>query len=630
VIKILNNLKIISRFHKQLIMCFVDSIALIIVLLASFSVRLGYWYFPSDDLIWLIFGTPIIALPIFIYFGLYTAVIRYIGFDALWRVSKAASLYALIWGVIGLMSGVYDLPRSVILINWVQVIFVIGGLRIIARWILYGSKLKIENSTGINVLIYGAGDAGLQLVSALKNSTQYNPVGFIDDRKEIQNHQVSGLNIFPITKIESLIVRLKVDEILIAMPSVSRSRRHSILARLEQYSVIVRILPGMSELAQGKVNIGDLRKVNIKDLLGRNIAEPNKKLLGANISNKAVMITGAGGSIGSELSRQIIFLKPKTIILYEINELALYDIENELISLNIEDVKIYPILGNINNQYRFRNVLNHFSINTVYHAAAYKHVPMVEFNNTEGIYNNIFGTLKCALASIDAKVETFVLISTDKAVRPTNTMGASKRCAELIIQALSAEQSKTIFSMVRFGNVLGSSGSVIPLFEKQIKQGGPVTVTDIDIVRYFMTIPEAVELVIQAGAMAKGGDVFVLDMGKPIRIYDLATKMIKLSGLEVLNKENPEGDIEIKFTGLRPGEKLFEELLVGKNTSKTDNDLIMRAQEHMINWDTLNSLLEKLKDSLGKSEYEKIRKLLIDIVPEFSPQSKIVDLLYKK
>ena len=625
-----DNLKKLSRANKQLIMCFVDSLALIIVLLASFSVRLGDWYFPSNDLVWLIFGAPIIAIPSFIYFGLYTAVIRYIGFDALWRVSKAASLYALIWGIIGLMSGVNDLPRSVVLINWVQAIFAIGGLRISARWILYGSKLKIENSHGLNVIIYGAGDAGLQLVSALMRSSQYNPVGFIDDSKELQNNQVSGLNIFPVEKIESLISKLKVDEILIAMPAVSRARRGLILKKLEQYPVKVRILPGMSELAQGKVSIDDLRKVNIKDLLGRNVAEPNKKLLGANITNKVVMITGAGGSIGSEISRQIIFLKPKSIILYEINELALYNIENELNSHNVKNIKIYPALGSINNQHRLRNVLNHFGVNTVYHAAAYKHVPMVEFNNTEGVYNNVFGTLKCALASIAENVETFVLISTDKAVRPTNTMGASKRCAELIVQALSVEQNSTSFSMVRFGNVLGSSGSVIPLFEKQIKQGGPITVTDINIVRYFMTIPEAVELVIQAGAMAKGGDVFVLDMGEPVRIYDLAIKMINLSGLEVLDEDNSEGDIEIKFTGLRPGEKLYEELLIGKNTSKTDNELIMRAKEDMINWEDLNSLLEQLKDSLKGGEYEIIRELLIKMVPEFSPQSQIVDLLYKK
>ena len=620
----------LSRFNKQLIMYFVDSLLLVLVLLASFSVRLGFWYFPNIDLIWLIFGAPVIGIPIFIYFGLYTAVIRYIGFDTLWRISKAASLYALIWGIVGLMSGVYDLPRSVIIINWVQSILVISGVRIAARWMLYGAKLNIDDSQSIKVLIYGAGDAGLQLVSALMRSSQYTPVGFIDDSKELHNHQVAGLNIFSVEKIGALINKLEVDEILIAMPSVSRTSRRLILQELEKYPVEVRILPGLSELAQGRVSVDDLRKVSIKDLLGRNIVNPNVKLLGANINSKVVMVTGAGGSIGSELSRQIVLLNPVAIVLYEINELALYNIENELINLNISKLKVYPVLGNINNKRRLKNVLSHFAVNTIYHAAAYKHVPMVEFNNIEGIYNNVFGTLSCALAAVDEKVETFVFISTDKAVRPTNTMGASKRCAELIIQALSTEQGDTLFSMVRFGNVLGSSGSVIPLFEKQIKEGGPVTVTDIDIVRYFMTIPEAVELVIQAGAMAEGGDVFVLDMGKPVRIYDLATNMIKLSGLQVLDDDNPNGDIEIKFTGLRPGEKLYEELLVGKNTSKTENKLIMRAQEDMIHWEALNSHLEKLKESIRKSEYEKIREILINIVPEFSPQSKIVDLMYKK
>jgi FlaA1/EpsC-like NDP-sugar epimerase len=625
-----NNLKKLSRFNKQLIMFFVDSLVLILVLLASFSVRLGYWYFPSSDLIWLIFGAPIIGIPIFRYFGLYTAVLRYIGFDALWRVLKAASLYALIWGIIGLMSEIDVLPRSVILINWVQSILAISALRILARWVLYGSKLKIENSHGINVLIYGAGDAGLQLVSALERSSQYNPVGFIDDSKDLQNHQVSGLNIFSVEKIGSLINRLKVNEILIAMPSVSRARRHSILNMLERFPVVVRILPGMSELAQGKVSIGDLRKVSIKDLLGRNVAEPNKKLLGENITNKAVLITGAGGSIGSELSRQIIFLQPSSIILYEINELALYNIENELSGLNMSGIKVYPILGSINHKQRFKNVLSFFNVDTIYHAAAYKHVPMVEFNNIEGIDNNIFGTLACAQAAVEQEVETFVLISTDKAVRPTNTMGASKRCAELILQAFSVGQLHTKFSMVRFGNVLGSSGSVIPLFENQIKEGGPITVTDRNVVRYFMTISEAVQLVIQAGVMAEGGDVFVLDMGNPVKIYDLAIKMIKLSGLQVLDDNNPEGDIEIKFTGLRPGEKLYEELLVGTNTSKTENKLILRAQEETIEWETIQPLLDKLKEALNRSEYKKIRELLIKIVPDFSPKSPIVDLQYKK
>ena len=627
----LNWLEQLSRLNKQVIMYLFDSFFLVLILLASFSMRLGYWYLPNNSLIWVIFIAPIIAIPIFVRFGLYSAVIRHIGLDFLWQVSKAASLYALMWGILALMIGVEGFPRSVILINWVMSILIISGLRISARWILYGLNFNFNNKTALNVLIYGAGDAGLQLVSALKHSSQYRPVGFIDDSKELQNHQAIGLNIFSIENIESLIDKLNVDEILIAMPSVSRSIRTKIINRFEKYPVVVRILPGVSELAQGKVDINDLRKVSIKDLLGRNIAKSNKELLGTNITNKVVMVSGAGGSIGSELSRQILNLKPNSIVLFEINELALYSIERELRSLNLHpEIAIFPILGNINDKVRIKNVLRRYAVDTIYHSAAYKHVPMVELNNIEGITNNVFGTLNLSQIAIEENVETFVLISTDKAVRPTNTMGASKRCAELILQALNVRQSKTKFSMVRFGNVLGSSGSVIPLFENQIQQGGPVTVTDINIVRYFMTIPEAVELVIQAGAMADGGDVFVLDMGSPVKIYDLAIKMIHLSGLQVLDDNNPDGDIKIKFTGLRPGEKLYEELLVGSNTSKTENDLIMRAKEDMIEDKVLSLMLSKLQEAILEENYLKIRKMLIKIVPEFTPQSSIKDLLYEK
>ena len=390
------------------------------------------------------------------------------------------------------------------------------------------------------------------------------------------------------------------------------------------------MLPGVAELAEGKVSIGDLREVSIKDLLGRDVVDANKELLGKNITNKTVVVTGAGGSIGSELCRQIVFLKPKALILYEMSELALYTIEKEISNIGIHSLDIYPVLGSVNNKARLSNVFKRFDVDTIYHAAAYKHVPMVEFNNTEGVDNNIFGTLNCAQAAIESGVETFVLISTDKAVRPTNTMGATKRSAELILQALSAKQSGTKFTMVRFGNVLGSSGSVIPLFRQQIKDGGPVTVTDENMVRYFMMIPEAVELVIQAGAMGTGGDVFVLDMGKPVRIDDLAKKMIRLSGLEVKDESNPDGDIEIKYTGLRPGEKLYEELLIGDNVSDTDNPLIMRAQEDMLAWDDLEPILNDLQIAITGCDQKKLRELLIQIVPGFKPQCEITDVLYKK
>ena len=630
----------LSRINKQLIMLLVDSMLLVSILLASFSIRLGYWYFPQDDLIWVVLGAPLIAASIFVRFGLYRAVIRYIGFKALWTVVQAVSLYALVWGVIGFMVAVDGIPRSVILINWMLSLLAIGGVRIAARFLLSNNvKFSIfnfefnvngnSNSNERRVLVYGAGDAGVQLIGALAHSDEYHPVGLIDDSKELQGQYISGLSVYSVDAIEKLIIKLKVDEILIAMPSASRAKRLAIISTLEPYPVHVRMLPGVAELAQGKVSVGDLREVSIKDLLGRDLVEANKDLLGMNITDKVVVVTGAGGSIGSELCRQIVFLEPKALILFEMSELALYTIEKELSNIGIYSLDIYPILGSVNNKARLDNVFKQFDVDTIYHAAAYKHVPMVEFNNTEGVNNNIFGTLNCARAAIDASVETFVLISTDKAVRPTNTMGATKRSAELVLQALSANQTGTKFSMVRFGNVLGSSGSVIPLFKQQIKVGGPITVTNKDIIRYFMTISEAVELVIQAGAMGTGGDVFVLDMGEPVRIHDLAVKMIHLSGLEVKDESHLDGDIEIKYTGLRAGEKLYEELLIGDNVSETDNPLIMRAQEEMLAWDELKPVLDELSGAIDSCDHEKLRKLLIQIVPDFKPQCEISDVLYE-
>jgi len=631
----------LSRINKQLVMLFADSVALVLILLASFSIRLGYWYYPESDLVWVIFGAPVVASIIFVRFGLYRAVIRYIGFKALWAIVQAVSLYALVWGAIGFMVATDGIPRSVILINWVLSLLAIGGVRIFARallsentnfkFLMFNFELNGKSQGDKKrVLVYGAGDAGVQLVSALSHSSEYNPVGFVDDLKELQGNQITGLNVYSIDAIEGVISKLRVDEVLIAMPSASRTKRLDIINILESYPVLVRMLPGVAELAEGKVSIGDLREVSIKDLLGRDTVVPNKELLSKNITNKVVVVTGAGGSIGSELCRQIVFLKPKALILYEMSELALYTIEKELSNIGMHSMDLYPILGSVNNKTRLTNVFKRFGVDTVYHAAAYKHVPMVEFNNTEGVDNNIFGTLNCAQAAIDTGVKTFVLISTDKAVRPTNTMGATKRSAELVLQALSAKQSDTKFTMVRFGNVLGSSGSVIPLFKQQIKVGGPVTVTDVNMVRYFMTIPEAVELVIQAGAMGLGGDVFVLDMGKPVRIDDLAKKMIRLSGLEVKDESNPDGDIEIKYTGLRPGEKLYEELLIGDNVSETDNPLIMRAQEEMLAWDELEPILNDLQIAITNCDQHKLRELLIELVPGFKPQCEISDILYSE
>ena len=612
----------------------VDSIMVVFTLLTSFSIRLGYWYLPNNDLVLVIFGAPFIAIIIFIKFGLYRTITRYASFDILWSILQAVSLYAMLWGVIGFMSSVNGIPRSVILINWIFLLLAIGGTRMAAKW-LFTKGIVLKNShlfeaNTKKVLVYGAGEAGIQLVGALKYSFEYKPIGFIDDSKALQDNDIGGLNVYSPNSIGDVINKLKVDEVLIAIPSTSRSKRQNIINAFKSYPVTVRILPSLTDLAGGRISVNDLRKVSINDLLGRDSVTANQALLSKNITEKVVVVTGAGGSIGSELSRQILLLKPKILILYEINELALYNLEKDLAKIDSQKITIYPILGDVKNTNRLTKVFKYFKVNSVYHAAAYKHVPMVEYNNTEGVDNNIFGTLHCAQVAIDVGVETFVLVSTDKAVHPTNTMGATKRCAELILQALSEKYSGTKFTMVRFGNVLDSSGSVIPLFKKQIKEGGPVTVTDKDIIRYFMTISEAVELIIQAGAMGTGGDVFVLDMGKPVSIDDLAKKMIGLSGLKIKNKSNPDGDIEIKYTGLRPGEKLYEELLIGDNTSDTDNRFIMRAKEDMLSWDELKPILDSLKNEIHECNHEKIRKLLIQLVPEFKPQCEIVDILYKK
>ena len=624
----------LSRFNKQLILILTDFVVLVTVLFGSFSIRYGYWYFPENNFIFsLIFVAPVIGCAIFLSLGLYRSVTRYVGFNALWSITKGITLYALIWGVIAFLGGVEGIPRSIVLLNWALSILAIGGLRLVARWLFTsGVTFKYNKKLGIKkrVLIYGAGEAGIQLAAALTRSQEYTPLGFIDDSKELQTAEIWGLVVYSPDNIGKVIAKLRIDEILIAMPAVSRARRFNIVTLLESYSVQVRMLPSVSDLAGGKVSVDDLRKVHIEDLLGRDKVAVNQNLLTKNIKDKIVLVTGAGGSIGSELCRQVLNLKPKVLILFEMNELALYKIDKELLSCNKSKIEIYPVLGNVNNSKRLNKVFKYFNVDTVYHTAAYKHVPIVEFNNAEGVDNNIFGTLSCAQAAIKHKIKTFVLISTDKAVRPANTMGATKRTSELILQALAKTQTITKFTMVRFGNVLDSSGSVIPLFKEQINNGGPLTVTDRNVIRYFMTISEAVELVIQAGAMGTGGDVFILDMGEPVSIDDLAKKMIKLSGLELRDELNPNGDIEIKYTGLRPGEKLYEELLVGDDCTKTNNPLIMRAEEEMILWEDLKPLLDSLKKEVTDCDQEKIRMILAELVPGFKPQTDIVDILYKK
>jgi len=618
VLDILINL---SRFHKQLILFCVDSVIIVSTILVSFFLRLGDFYLPEGEFFWLILGAPIIAIPIFVRFGLYRAIVRYIGFRVIWAIIQAVTLYALLWGLAVFMISVDGMPRSVIVINWLLVISAIGGSRIFGRWLLLESENRKNSKECRNVVIYGAGSAGRQLSIALRQSFEYNPVAFIDDNSELYRQSINGIIISSRSELGHLIKKNNVTEVLLATPSLSREQRREIINYLEPYTVLVRALPSVSELAQGKVKINDLLEINLRDLLGREPVKPAAKLLKVSISKKVVLVTGAGGSIGAELCRQILSQKPEKLILFDISESSLYLIEQELVGLSIPGIEVFPVIGSVTDRKRMFSIFKAYGVQTVYHAAAYKHVTLVESNASQGILNNALGTMIAAQAAASSNVETFVLISTDKAVRPTSVMGASKRIAELALQALNQEHPDTCFTMVRFGNVLDSSGSVIPLFKKQIKAGGPVTVTHIDVVRYFMTIPEAVELVIQAGAMAKGGEVFVLDMGEPVRIYDLAKKMIQLSGLVLRDKDNPEGDIEIKYTGLKPGEKLYEELLVDGSFTTTDSKLIMRAEEGMINWDKLELMLDQIKEAAIDSEMDKMYEILKQLVPQFDSES---------
>jgi FlaA1/EpsC-like NDP-sugar epimerase len=628
-------LLLLPRIYKQIIMMVVDSLLIIIALLLSFSLRLDYFFSPNGNLSFLIFLSPLLGILVFYNFKLYSSVIRYIGFDALLSIVQAVSLYAVGWGLIGYMSSIEGIfaisqgvPRSVIFINWMLSIILIGGVRIIASWLFKHNDLE-ANTKKTNVIIYGCGPSGMQFSNALVLVKEYKHVAFIDDAGGQEGSYVNGVPVFPLSKIEYVIHKYNVTEVLLALSSISRKKRSDIIELISPLNVHVRTIPSVSDLADGKIQINDLREINISDLLGRDSVKPNEGLMKIKITDKIVMVTGAGGSIGSELCRQIIFLKPKQLILFELSEASLYHIEQELINFGISDVAVFPAIGSVLDSIRLNNILDYYKVQTIYHAAAYKHVPLVEYNQSQGVLNNAIGTLIAAKAAINSKVETFVLISTDKAVRPTSTMGATKRISELVLQALSKLDHSTCLTMVRFGNVLDSSGSVIPLFKKQIQNGGPVTVTHAEVVRYFMTIPEAVELVIQAGAMGTGGDVFVLDMGDSIRIYDLAVRMIQLSGLQLKDDKNPDGDIEIKYTGLRPGEKLYEELLVGDNISKTKNKVIMRAEEKMIDWEKLEPLLQELKEESYGTNHEKLRGLIIRIVPEFKPQASIVDLIHK-
>jgi len=620
--KLLVNLSNLNRNNKKLLLIIFDSSMLIFILLSSFAIRLGYLYWPKDELFWLIFASPVIALPIFMVFKLYNSIIRHSGNKEISSVILAVTFYALLWGLTSYMIMVEGIPRSVILINWMLCIIIIGGSRVIASG-LFVNNLYSYGLNKSNIIIYGSGLSGIELSSALKQSRRYIPVAYIDDGEVKEGIYINGVPVYPAKKISELIKKFNVKEVFLSLPFIPLNQRRKIIEKLKLLPVKVKSLPSISDFTEGKVKVDDLLQIDVRDLLGRKAIKPNEDLLKVNITGKVVLITGAGGSIGSEICRQLLSLRPNSMILFDSSESSLYLIEQELIKLNNLDIKIYPIIGSVRDSERMIQIFKYFSVQTIYHAAAYKHVPLVESNQSEGVLNNSIGTMLTAQAAIEANIETFVLISTDKAVRPTSTMGATKRVAELVLQALSKKPHNTRLTMVRFGNVLDSSGSVIPLFRRQIRQGGPITVTDSKMIRYFMTIPEAVQLVIQAGAMSKGGEVFVLDMGKPVKINDLAIKMIHLSGLQVLDDNNLDGDIEIVYTGLRSGEKLYEELLIGDNIYKTENKLIMSAKEEMIEWDILEPILNKLNESAIDNNQERIRELLIELVPSFGQKRKV-------
>jgi FlaA1/EpsC-like NDP-sugar epimerase len=618
-----------TRKTKRVITLIVDAFFIGISFWASLVIRLDNLNVFSNPNYWLILsGLLPISILIFIKLGLYRAVLRYMSSQAVWAVVAGTMLSTAALVLITFFSTT-TIPRTMPLIYCTLILLTVGGARLLIRALV----TQFNGSNKQPVVIYGAGSAGRQLATGIAIGQEYYVSAFIDDDTAKYGSVIQGIPVISLVELKGIIDAGKAIKVLLALPSASRSDRNRVINSLEKYQVRVQSIPGIKDVIEGNFNASEVIDVEIDDLLGREPVTPLPQLMAQNITGKNVMVSGAGGSIGSELCRQIIKFKPTTLVLFELSEFALYEIEKELseyIHKNGLKIKLYPLMGSVQRINRVENVMMAFNINTIYHAAAYKHVPLVEHNVVEGIRNNVFGTYYAAKAAINSGVETFVLISTDKAVRPTNVMGASKRMAELVLQALSrASFNKTTrFCMVRFGNVLGSSGSVVPLFRRQIQEGGPITLTHQDITRYFMTIPEAAQLVIQAGAMGKGGDVFVLDMGDSVKIKDLAEKLVRLSGLEIKDEDNPNGDIAIECTGLRPGEKLFEELLIGDNVQDTFHERIMTANEAMLSWEDLEPVLNNLDKMCHNFDHESIREILLNAPTGFNPTDGIGDLVW--
>lgn len=615
----------------------------------AFTLRLEVWHVPTWQQLWVYAASPLIFLPLFIRFGLYRAIFRYTGLATMQTLLKAAVLYGVLLLTVVLLTFPAGVPRSVGVLQPILFLLFVSNSRAWARfWLNRGVQRDLRH----RLLIYGAGAAGAQTAAAVANGGEFDLLGFVDDDAAKIGRHINGVPVFGPNDVAGVVERLGISDILLALPSTSPRRRHQIIESLRTIPVHIRTLPGMADLASGRTSISDFRELDIEDLLGRDPVPPNPTLLARDLAGKVVLVTGAGGSIGSELCRQILAEHPARIVLVEHNEFGLYVIQQELEELlavaTAESGKghanagteLVPLLGNIRDFQRTTDIFRAYRPDTVYHAAAYKHVPLVEHNACEGVSNNVLGTLNVARAAMEVGTTSFVLISTDKAVRPTNVMGASKRVAELVLQALATElmvrfdpestvagvvRNRTRFVMVRFGNVLGSSGSVVPLFRKQIEAGGPITLTHPDVTRYFMTIPEAAQLVLQAGAMGEGGEVFVLDMGEPVRIIDLAHRMIELSGRSVRDERNPEGDIEIRLVGLRPGEKLYEELLIGDDPSPTAHPRIKMARESHRNWSELRPVLLSLDRATRTNDVGTVVEVLENLVIGYRPGHTIVD-----
>jgi len=635
------------RRVKQLMVLFADALMGVVAVWVAYSLRLDTLHWPySQHQWWPYVLAPVLAAPIFWRNGLYRAVFRHSGMAAMRALVFAVALYAVLFSGVLVLASWPDIPRSIGLLQPLILMLMVGGSRAAARqWLSSLSAGQRRDMHVSRLLIYGAGSAGVQIANAIATSHEFELVGFVDDSPTLQGLTINRVPVYPPSELPSVVAKYDITDLLLALPSISRGRRNEILNELQPLPVHVRSLPGLTDLAHGRVVLADIKDLEVEDLLGRDAVPPDRALLARSLTRKIVLVTGAAGSIGSELCRQILQEGPARLILVEHSEFGLYSIHQELQILCQRKtghygvvVEIVPLLANVRDYTRMLEICRAYRPHTIYHAAAYKHVPLVEHNPGEGIANNVLGTVNVARAAIETGVGHFVLVSTDKAVRPTNIMGASKRLAEMVLQALSATpkvgfgsnapvSNLTRFAMVRFGNVLGSSGSVVPLFRRQIESGGPITLTHAEVTRYFMTIPEAAQLVLQAGAMAEGGEVYVLDMGEPVRIMDLAKRMVKLSGFTVRDEETPDGDITIEVTGLRPGEKLYEELLIGDNPVSTVHPRILKAREEFVPWQEFRTDLDVLQHAVVANDIATLRAILLKHVSGFTPDAQNGDLI---